>query len=140
MALNTTEMQNEIIKADNIYDLIDSNSDSFRTESVSEHLKKLIKDKDIKLSDAVIKGNLDRSYTYQILSGKKTPSRDKLLALSFGMSLSLDETNELLKISRNHILYSRDERDAVIIFSISHGKGLIEANELLFENGFQTIN
>ena len=45
---NTDEMQQEILSADNIYDMLDKNHESFRFEEISEYLQKLIEKKNIK--------------------------------------------------------------------------------------------
>lgn len=140
MIKNTNEMQQEIQSADNIYDILDNNRESFRCEELSDYLKALLERKNIKPADAIRKSGLDRSYGHQIISGRKAPSRDKLLALSFGMVLSLDETNDLLKISRNRTLYARDQRDAVIIFALTNKMELIETNQLLFDKGIEIIS
>ena len=140
MIKNTDEMQQEILSADNIYDMLDKNHESFRFEEISEYLQKLMEKKNIKRSDAIRKSGLDRSYGHQIISGRKVPSRDKLIALSFGMNLDLDEVNELLKVSRNRTLYSRDQRNAVIIFALSNKLSIIETNQLLFDKGIETIS
>ena len=36
-------------------------------------------------------------------------------------------------------LYARDERDAVILFALQRGQTILEANELLFDQGFGTL-
>lgn len=140
MIKNTDEMQQEILSADNIYDILDKDHESFRFEELSGYLQKLIEKKKIKRAEAVRKSGLDRSYGHQIISGRKVPSRDKLIALSFGMNLDLDEVNDLLKVSRNRTLYSRDQRDAVIIFALSNKLSIIETNQLLFDKGIETIS
>lgn len=140
MAKNTAEMENEILQADNIYDVISANKDSFCTGNISGYIKDILNKKGIKASKAVRGSGLDRCYGHQIISGTKIPSRDKLIALSFGMGLSLDETNELLKISCNRPLYARDERDAVIIFALANGKNIDNANELLYDKGYKIID
>ncbi len=56
----------------------------------------------------------------RIFAGEKIPSRDKLIALAFGLRLSEEETIKLLKISGNRELYARDERDALILFALYH--------------------
>ena len=65
--------------------------------------------------------------------------RDRLIALAFGMGLSEDEAQSLLKVSKNRELYARDERDAVILFALQRGQSILAANELLFEHGFKTL-
>ncbi|MCI7768666.1 MAG: XRE family transcriptional regulator [Oscillospiraceae bacterium] len=140
MIKNTNEMQQEIQNADNIYDVLDKNRESFRFEELTDYLKALLDRKSIKPADAIRKSGIDRCYGHQIISGRKAPSRDKLIALSFGMELSLDEVNDLLKVSRNRTLYARDERDAIIIFALANNLGLIETNQLLFDKGIEIIS
>ncbi|MBP0958106.1 MAG: helix-turn-helix transcriptional regulator [Oscillospiraceae bacterium] len=140
MIKNTDEMQQEIQSTDNIYDVLDNNHESFRFEELSEYLKELLERKNIKPAEAIRKSGLDRSYGHQIISGKKAPSRDKLIALSFGMGLELDEVNDLLKVSRNRTLYARDQRDAVIIFAFTNKLSIIETNQLLFDKGIEIIS
>ena len=140
MIKNTDEMQQEIQSTDNIYDVLDNNHESFRFEELSDYLKELLERKNIKPADAIRKSGLDRSYGHQIISGKKVPSRDKLIALSFGMGLELDEVNDLLKVSRNRTLYARDQRDAVIIYAFTNKLSIIETNQLLFEKGIEIIS
>lgn len=140
MIKNTDEMQQEIQSTDNIYDVLDNNHESFRFEELSEYLKGLLERKNIKPADAIRKSGLDRSYGHQIISGRKAPSRDKLIALSFGMGLDLDEVNDLLKVSRNRTLYARDQRDAVIIYAFTNKLSIIETNQLLFDKGIELIS
>lgn len=140
MVKNTDEMQQEILSSDNIYDVLDNNRESFRCEYLADYLKDILAKKNIKPADAIRKSGLDRSYGHQIISGRKAPSRDKLIALSFGMELTLDETNDLLKVSRNRTLYARDQRDAVIIFALTNKLSLIETNQLLFDKTLAIIS
>ena len=64
--------------------------------TVSAALEKLLEEKNINKSKCIEASGLDRTYAYQIFSGIKTPSRDKLLALCLGMGLTLEETQTLL--------------------------------------------
>ena len=91
-------------------------------------------------ADVVRRSSLDRTYVYQIFAGAKTPSRDKLIAIAFGLCLSDEETQEMLKVSGNRELYARDARDAVIMFALQHKKTVFEANELLFNHDFPILN
>ncbi len=139
MIKNTEEMEQEITRTDNIYDLIDNSSDVFRSETVSEYLKTKLAEKGMKAAEAVRRSEIDRCYGQQIISGIRTPSRDKLIAVSFGIGLCLDEVNELMKISCNRPLYSRDKRDAVIIYGISNSLDIGKVNEILYEKGIDII-
>ncbi len=135
----TDELLNEIRSSKEISDYLESNEDEFAQTALHERICALIKDKGMQKSKVVARSGLNRVYGYQILSGKRVPSRDKLIALCFGLMLDLDETNVLLKYYGFAPLYSRNKRDSVIIFAITNKKSVFTANELLFDNGFEIL-
>ena len=114
------------------------------SQTLPEYLALQLKQKHLRRADVVRGSHLDRTYVYQIFSGEKTPSRDTLIALSFGLRLTDSETQKMLKLSGNRELYARDKRDALILFAITHGQTLMQANELLYRHeltllGTQTV-
>lgn len=140
METKTTEMLNHEIKtATDIEDYLLKNKDNMLDCSLPQYLEKLLAQKGISRAQAVRDSLLDRSYAYQIFSGEKTPSRDKLLALAFGLRLTGDETQRMLKISCNRELYARDARDALILFALERGKTIDEVNNTLSDHDFPTL-
>lgn len=136
---STDEMWNEIKSADDYESFVANNSGTFTSADISACLNNLLAEKNIPLKEAVKRSGLDRTYAYHIFSGKKIPSRDKLIAIAFGMNLSLDETQTLLKRTRNRPLYPKDERDSVIIYALLNGQQLDIINEKLYELNFDLI-
>lgn len=136
---NTGEMLNELKSADEFESFAAVNTDIFLKGSVGEYLRGLLKKKGIQLKEAVKNSGLERTYAYHIFSGKKIPSRDKLLAIAFGMKLSLDETQTLMKQTCNRPLYPKDERDAAIIYALMNGYDIYEINDLLYSKEFKTL-
>lgn len=130
----TDELNHEIKAATDIEDYLRKNSGNMLSHSLSECLNRLLSQKGITRADVVRGSLLDRAYVYQIFSGEKTPSRDKLIAIAFGLNLSYEETQRMLKLSGNRELYSRDERDALIMFSLQRGMTIFETNELLIDH------
>lgn len=131
--LKTTEkLSHEIKTSTNIGDYLTSNKEHMLTGTLSQHLNLLLTQKNRSRADVIHDSLLDRSYVYQIFSGARTPSRDKLIAIAFGLHLTADETQKMLKLSGNRELYARDERDAVILFSLHQRKKITETNALLF--------
>lgn len=135
----TATMNDELKKATDIRDFLKKNKENMIDGNLTNHLNQMLADKDITVADVVRGSYLDRGYVYQIFSGKKTPSRDKLIAIAFGMHLSGDETQKMLKISGNRELYARDARDAIILFSLQRKMPIYEANSLLDSNGFKLL-
>lgn len=107
--------------------------------SVSDYLNQLIHTKNQDLPSLIRKSGLDRTYCYQIIDGRKRPSRDKVLALCFAMDLSFTEVQQLLKATGYPILYARMERDSAIIFSLQRNCALSDVNELLYELGYKEL-
>ncbi|MBR6360963.1 MAG: XRE family transcriptional regulator [Clostridia bacterium] len=108
--------------------------------TLAEYLELLIASKNLKKSDIIVRGNLDKNYAYQLFNGTKTnPSRDKVLMLAFGMGLDYAETSVLLKNAKQPDLYVRDPRDSVIIFCLENHMTLIQANENLMDNGLKIM-
>lgn len=131
---STSELIHEIKASTDVEDYLIKNKNHLLTQCLSEHLNLLLAEKGLRIADVVRNSLLDRVYVYQIFSGKKTPSRDKLIALAFGLCLSDEETQKLLKLSGNRELYARDERDVLILFALQREKTIFEVNELLFSH------
>ena len=86
------------------------------------------------------KCGLTESYLYKLLEGKRTnPSRDALIKISFGLSLDLDQTNNLLRSGNFNILYPRIKRDSIIIFCICKKQSLLQCDQMLADAGEKTL-
>lgn len=130
--LSTEELYHEIKNATDVEDFLTKNQAQLLHDTLSEHLHMLLSQKKLSRAEVVRGSQLDRSYVYQIFSGEKTPSRDKLIALSFGLRLSDQETQKMLKLSGNRELYARDARDALILYAIQRRQTIMQVNDLLF--------
>lgn len=137
---STDELRNELKRATNVRDYLTQNKENLLTIDLPEYLDKLLSQKGIKKSDVIRGSLLGKAYVYQIFSGEKKPSRDKLLAIAFGLGLSDQETQEMLKLSGNRELYARDQRDAIILFALQRNQSILEANDLLDTQGLAILN
>lgn len=131
MKLTTNVLLNRIIRGKDIRAVLRDNREEFEERTVSDYLIELCKMQDKVPGQVIKKAQLDRTYGHQIFNGTRIPSRDKLLQLAFGFELSLNETQRLLKVAGKSMLYAKVKRDAVCIYAISHGMGVMEAQELL---------
>lgn len=136
---STDELLNEIKQTNEIKKFIEKNSIEFTDKPLHDMLNEMIADMKIKKSEVIKRSGLNRVYAYQILSGKESPSRDKLIAFCFGLQLNVDETNSLLKSAGMPVLYARNKRDSIIIYAISSRKNVFITNNLLFENEFDIL-
>lgn len=137
---STDELTHEIKSVTNIEDYLTKNRKSMLATSLSEHLNLLLTQKKIRKADVIRHSQLGRAYVYKIFAGEKIPTRDKLIALAFGLGLSDLETQKMLKLSGNRELYARDERDALILFALQRNKTVFEVNELLTDHDLAILN
>ncbi len=136
----TSNIANENLQnAADIEDFLTENQEHMLTQSLPEHLMVLLHQKKRKRADVVRDSGLEKAYVYQIFKGEKKPSRDKLIAIAFGLHLSSEETQRMLKLGGCSELYARVARDAVILFAIQRGMGIADADDLLYSNGFPTL-
>lgn len=143
-------MSNETIKLmsilkniddeDYLDNYLDSIEDKFKDLDFINYVKESIKDKGIKKSDLIKNADIDRTYGYQVLNGSKKPSRDKILMICIGGGFSLEETNKLLKLGNCGELYSKNIRDAVIIFGINKKVDILQINELLYSRDQECLS
>lgn len=136
---STGELENEIKACGSSDEYFIRNSDYLLKQSISETLNEVLYKTDMSISQVIKRSGLTRSHVYHIFSGKRMPSRDKLIAIAFGLGLDCDETNALLKKCRFAQLYSKDARDAVIMFNLTHGKDIDETNNDLEKRGFEPL-
>lgn len=136
---STDELMNEIKQTNEIKKFIEKNEAEFADKPLHEMLNDIITEKKLKKSEVIKGSGLNRVYAYQILAGKKTPSRDKLISFCFGLQLDVDETNSLLKSVGMPVLYTRNKRDSIIIYAIDSRKSVLLANDVLFENDFEIL-
>lgn len=78
-------------------------------------------------------------YLHQVFSGRRNPSRDRLLCLCIGLGATLEETQDLLKRASYAQLYPKSKRDAVIIHGLLHKKELNDINDTLFSENEKTL-
>lgn len=99
---------------------------------LKDYFSRLLSKKQLTPAQAIKQSGLSANYAHQIINGRKTNiSRNKLLALAFGMHMTLEETQQMLKIARQPILYPRVQFDLILIFALKERWSLIDTNELL---------
>lgn len=135
----TEELNHEIKRISDVEDFLVRNKEHLLICGLPEYLDRMLEQKGVSKADVVRGSMLDRTYVYQIFSGKKMPSRDKLIAIAFGLCLSEEEVQKMLKLSGNRELYIRDERDVLILFSFQKGNNIFETNERLIRHGHAVL-
>lgn len=136
---DTSKIVEELGLCDDFKTFYNENKEYMVSESLSQMLNDLIKEKGLKKSEVIRKSELSEVYSYQIFSGLRVPERKKLLCLAVGMGLNLDEVQTLLKCAGYSPLYVKISFDSIIIYGICKQLSILEINEILFEYGLETL-
>lgn len=136
----TGELQQELMEQPNLKAYLSENQSCFLERDILD----LLEDLRVRcgLSKAAIarRSGMSEVYLHQVFSGRRNPSRDRLLALCIGMSASLEETQQVLKQAAYAQLYLRLRRDAIICHGLIHHCQLSEINEALFRENEKTLS
>ncbi len=125
-------MMNSLENAVSFSDYYKKHKDSLIDRSFYQILNELIAEKGMSVADVIRGSGLTKPYVHKIFNGKANkPSRDKLIALGFGLKLNSDELNELLKTAEYRELHPKVMRDAIIIKSLQQGKSVFQTDEEL---------
>ena len=136
---NTDDLRQELMSSPNLDEFLSDNEKNFSNESIPEILNSLLSEKNISKAALAKKSGISEVYLHQIFSGRRNPSRNRLICLCFGIGADVDSTNELLKLCGFAQLYSASRRDAIIIYGIMHEVDLFEINDKLFTEDEETL-
>ena len=129
----TAELLEALRDAKTIQAFAEQHSSDYTDMNVDQYLSRLLAAKKLKKAEVINTSSLNKIYGYQIFSGIKNPSRDKLLAIAVAMKLSLEECQQLLRLARVNELYAKNKRDSIIIFGLMKQLDITELNDLLFD-------
>lgn len=133
----TEEVLQELLDAPSLDAFVDGRE--FPAETLAGFLGHMLEKKHLKRSRVVRMADLNETFGYQIFTGARNPSRDKVLQIAFAMALTLRETNRALRAAGTSSLNSKCRRDAIIIFCIGQGCSLQKVNEELYRLGEETV-
>lgn len=134
----TQELLDGLKNADDIKAFLDSHEQDFLSQSLVDCLNELMTEKNMTVAQ-VAKNSGIGEYVYKIFNGERKSKRDTLIAISFGMSLTFEETQLLLRIAKFAVLDSRDRRDGIIIYALTHNLNIFECDDLLNNDNLITL-
>lgn len=136
---NTNDLQTELISAPDLDRFLAEHQDTFYEADFADYLMGLFQKKGLSKSALAKRAGISNVYLHQIFSGERNPSRNRILCLCFGLTATLEEAQTLLKHGGYAQLCVKNKRDAIIIYALSHGMNLDEANDLLFSEQKKTL-
>lgn len=139
MKKDTAKLLEELKGCSNFKEFYCENTDVIAKTKISDCLNGIIENKGLKKAEIVRKSEMSEVYAYQILSGIRVPERKKLLCIAFGMELSLDEVQNLLKSTGYAPLYAKNPFDCILIYAFYKHLNILETNAILYDYGEETL-
>ncbi len=138
MELNTVQLLNKLSQTENIKEFLKEYEPEFLSLSLRDFLNDTLAHKNLTVAE-VSKNSGQGEYVYKVFSGERKPSRDVLIGIAFGLKLSFNETQLLLRIAKTAVLDVRDKWDSAVIYALNEGKNFLQLNDLLFELNLRVL-
>ena len=112
------------------------------TGELHTFLNYLLAKSGITITELIERSCVNKNYIYNILNGeRKSPGRDKVIALCIGLEAGFRNTNRALELVKYAPLYPKDERDARIAIAINQGvHSVTDVNILLETKGLSPLD
>lgn len=136
---DTNGLIQELMETPNLDQFLSENRDNFQSGNIQELLNRLFLKRNISKAALAKQSGMSEVYLHQVFAGRRNPSRDRLIGLCFGLSATLEETQELLKQCGLAQLYPKVRRDAIIIYGLVNGVSLFDVNDKLFSEKEETL-
>ena len=134
-AKSTSELERALSGCADLHGYLKQNESALHAPDLPELLQLELEKSGLSRAEALRRSNLNPVYGYQILSGRRRPSRDSLLCLCFGLGLRANETQKLLLHAGYAQLYVREPRDSILFYALNSGMSLMACNQQLDAQG-----
>ena len=136
---STDDLRQELMESPDLEQYLAENDAFFSSKDAAAILNQLFKKCGLSKAALAKRSGMSDIYLHQIFSGRRNPSRSRLLCLCIGLGASLEETQELLKLCGLAQLYPKLRRDAIIIYGLTHRLSLFSINDSLFSSDEETL-
>lgn len=140
MKKRTTDLLNEL-KMDkrSFNDYNKNHQEDFISVDHKLFWDEMIKKSETSKANIINASDFGYTYFYDVIAGKKAPSRDKIIRLFLGMHLSLDDCQRALRLYGWAQLYPRFKRDSILIYALNHQFTVYRTIELLTQQNEETL-
>lgn len=135
----TSTLLRRLLKATDLRSFLTENERSLTVPTFPAYLDALCRERSLVREHVILRAGIERSFGHQLFRGARKPSRDNVLRLAFGFGLTVDETQTLLRLARKALLYPKIPRDAAILYSLSQGDTIVEAQASLCDLGLSIL-
>ena len=131
--ISSSELLQRLFKTSNIKHFVKLLDKKHEVIPFSAYIGRLCKERNILPAQVIKRSGIERTFGHQLFNGRRIPSRDKVIQIAFGFGLDYEQTQKLLKASQKSPLYPKIGRDAVVIYALKHGFGIIETQATLHD-------
>ena len=110
---NTDQLQQELMTGNDLSRVLSDNDASFQQHDLQETLQALFERRSISKTMLAKQSGISEVYLHQVFSGRRTPSRNRLLCLCFGLEATVDE---LISTIHSHPTVTETLREAALNF------------------------
>ena len=115
---STDDLSQELMERADLDSYLKENQGSFVQDDITAQLAAYFERGSQSKAALARRAGMSEVYLHQVFSGRRKPSRDRLICLCVGMGLTLEETQNMLKRSAYAPLYprlqsGRDQRQAL---------------------------
>ncbi len=136
MAKTTTELLKELKRQScSLPDYLSNHKDTFVNEDIKAFWENIIESKNYSKSNIINKADFSYCYFYEVINGRKSPSKDKVVRLALAMKMTVDECQQALKVSGRSALHPKNRRDSILIYALEQKMTVIQCNNLLESHG-----
>lgn len=135
----TDDLKQELMEQADLDRYITENEAYFAETDLASVLMKLYKKCGLSKAELARRAGMSEVYLHQVFSGRRKPSRDRLLCLCIGLESELEEAQLLLKGMGYAPIYPRLKRDAIISHGLLHRTPLAKINDKLFSENEKTL-
>lgn len=136
---STDDLSQELMSQPDLDQYITENEPYFVDVDITVSLAELYGRCGFSKAELARRAGMSEVYLHQVFSGRRKPSRDRLLCLCIGMEASLEEVQQLLKQVGCAPIYPKLKRDAIISHGILFRTPLAEINDKLFSQNEKTL-
>ena len=136
---STDDLSQELMSQPNLDQYIKENEAYFSDAGITAFLEAIYGRCGMSKAELARRAGMSEVYLHQVFSGRRKPSRDRLLCLCIGMEADLEEIQQLLKQVGYAPIYPKLKRDAIISHGILYRTPLTEINDKLFSQNEKTL-
>ena len=111
----------------------------FNEQAFSQYLDQLLIKYGKKMMDLVNGTDYSKPMIYHIKNSERIGSQRAILQMGLAIGVTVDEMQQMLKLSRNQELYPKYQRDYIILCGINAGLNLYQIDEELKKRGIEDL-